>query len=722
MTADRLGWQAGWYGLVGAIFLFDLLTPLGYAVPILYIVPLVLILFAELPLNGYAAAMGLVLLTWIKCIGALHGGESLALFNRSVITLVLFMVAFGVAVHARAAARAEELKQTIAKADADYRGLVESLPQMVWTCRSDGYCDYLSAQWIAYTGKPETEQLGAGWLDQVYPDDRVTVIDAWSKAVASEEPYEIVFRIRRADGVYRRFLTRAAPLRDGRGRVVKWFGSNSDVEDHMQAMDALRDKQEEFARVIRHADVGLWDWRLGTEHVKLSREWKSQLGYRDDEISDTFEEWRSRTHPDDVAPTIALVERCLSGESPGGYEAEFRMRHKDGSWRRILARGTLFRDAEGCPVRLAGIHLDVTALKESEEALRASEERYRLAEAGTTDGLWDWNIRTGEDYLSPRWKALLGYRADELRNHIESFMERLHPDDEDRVRRAIEEHLTSRVPYEVELRLRHKSGTYRWFQSRGRAVWNERGEPVRMAGAITDIMARKEAERIAREAQEFRRRQELAERLIEEREAISRNLHDGVLQSLYAVKLGLEHSRRLFKAAPAQASHCLDRQIEDVGLAIAEMRRFVEGRDPDWAQEQDLRRGLEALLKIYRSNSTVDWQLSIPDEAEFKSRLSPEDTRHLLFAVREAMSNVVRHADAGHCRISVDRADDRLRVVIEDDGLGFHLRARRRSGRGIGNMEARARQIGATVQVTTAPGDGTRIAIELIRREAHVSI
>ncbi len=127
-------------------------------------------------------------------------------------------------------------------------------------------------------------------------------------------------------------------------------------------------------------------------------------------------------------------------------------------------------------------------------ALRKSEERYARAVRGTSDGLWDWDIVTGKHYLSPRWKELLGFADHELPNHRDSFFSRLHPEDIPHVEAAIQAHFEQRTPLDIEIRLRSKDDQYRWFQSRGQAVWDEAGHPVYLAGFISDISDRKLAE------------------------------------------------------------------------------------------------------------------------------------------------------------------------------------------------------------------------------------
>src|SRR5512140_2676436 len=139
------------------------------------------------------------------------------------------------------------------------------------------------------------------------------------------------------------------------------------------------------------------------------------------------------------------------------------------------------------------MHLNITASKQAEIALRQSEARFQRAVAGANDGIWEWIPATGEDYLSPRWKQLLGYEDHELPNVQESFFDQIHPEDRALAQEAVRAHLEERKPFTVELRLRCKWGEYRWFSSRGQAEWDDQGRPLRVSGSISDITERKMA-------------------------------------------------------------------------------------------------------------------------------------------------------------------------------------------------------------------------------------
>ena len=122
------------------------------------------------------------------------------------------------------------------------------------------------------------------------------------------------------------------------------------------------------------------------------------------------------------------------------------------------------------------------------------QERYELAVAGSAAGLWDWDIASGPIHYSDRLQELLGYEPGEFSNSMDEFWDRLHPEDLDMVRSALDRHLEDREEFRIDYRLQTKSGEYRWFYARGQALWDDDGEPNRMSGSITDITDRKEAE------------------------------------------------------------------------------------------------------------------------------------------------------------------------------------------------------------------------------------
>ncbi|TGU72967.1 response regulator [Geomonas terrae] len=142
-------------------------------------------------------------------------------------------------------------------------------------------------------------------------------------------------------------------------------------------------------------------------------------------------------------------------------------------------------------------------LKENLERLAQSEARYSRAVRGTSDGLWDWDLKSGDFYYSPRWKELLGFADDELFNEADTFFSRLHPDEVARVQDALDAHFSGRSSFDLELRLRTREEVYLKVRCRGQAEWNTEGEAVRLSGAITDITERQQMEEQLRQSQKM---------------------------------------------------------------------------------------------------------------------------------------------------------------------------------------------------------------------------
>lgn len=150
----------------------------------------------------------------------------------------------------------KEAQDRLRDSEAKYRTLADNVSHLFWTCRPDGWCDYLSRQWVAYTGVPEAEQHGFAWLDRVvHPDDRERTRGSWLAAVEGRCGYDVEYRIRGADGAYRWFKARGTPIRDARGVITRWFGTCTEIDDRVRAEEALRAadrRKNEFLAMLAH--------------------------------------------------------------------------------------------------------------------------------------------------------------------------------------------------------------------------------------------------------------------------------------------------------------------------------------------------------------------------------------------------------------------------------------------------------------------------------------
>src|SRR5436190_3625089 len=293
-----------------------------------------------------------------------------------------------------------------------WRDLTEALPQLVWSATPDGACDYFSTQWTEHTGVPEPDLLGWRWLATLHPDDREPIRRLWTDSVAGRGPYDVEYRVRRSDGVYRWFKTRGTPIRDCEGNIAKWFGTCTDITDLRQAEEALRASEARFRGTFENAAVGIAHRDATGRFLRVNEKFCAIVGYSREELLQKT--MRDITHPDDLAASIDAFTALWQGESPT-FGLVKRYVRKDGSlvWGELFA--SLHRDAAGKPAYDIGIINDISERKQLEEELRASQERRRLIldnahdafVAMSADGIiTEWNDQAEITFGWPRAEAV----------------------------------------------------------------------------------------------------------------------------------------------------------------------------------------------------------------------------------------------------------------------------------------------------------------------------
>ncbi|MBI4594705.1 MAG: GAF domain-containing protein [Candidatus Rokubacteria bacterium] len=198
---------------------------------------------------------------------------------------------------------------------------------------------------------------------------------------------------------------------------------------------------------------------------------------------------------------------------------------------------------------------------------------------------------------------------------------------------------------------------------------------------------------------------------LEERERIGQDLHDGIIQSIYATGLGLEECVRLAEEDPREMKPKLEAAIEGLNTVIRDVRNYIVGLQPKELQERGLSRSLADLAGGLALNALLHAELDV--EPGIDATLTAEQTGHLFHICREALVNVVRHAEASRVSLNLKRENGALLLAVEDDGIGFDPACRSPSGQGLHNMRERARRLGGEFNMTSAEGRGTRIALRL---------
>lgn len=260
----------------------------------------------------------------------------------------------------------------------------------------------------------EMKNLFSEFEVRLHEEDREHVLAALKAHQEQQVPYDVEYRLKCKDGMYRWFRARGSALRDADGHPYRMAGSITDITEQKNSIHALARSEERFALAVRGTNDGIWDWDLRTGEVFFSPHWKSMIGYQDEELGNDFTTFEQLLHPDDHDRVMTTLNDYLAGNTPK-YSVEFRFRHKDGSWRWILARGRALRDTNGKPYRMAGSHTDVTERKHDEEELREARQAAEAANSAKSVFLANMSheIRTPMNGIIGMGELLLDTKLDD---------------------------------------------------------------------------------------------------------------------------------------------------------------------------------------------------------------------------------------------------------------------------------------------------------------------
>jgi PAS domain S-box-containing protein len=235
--------------------------------------------------------------------------------------------------------------------------VTDTLPALVWSKLPDGSADFLNQRFREYTGLPVENGLGWGWMNAFHPEDRLE--QEWREAFAAGKPFEKEARLRRADGEYHWFLLRGAPLRNESGKIVKWYGTTTDIEDRKLA-------EERSWALIDAIPQQIWSGPPDGSLDFCNARWRSYMGLTQEELQG--EGWQRMLHPDDRERVLKAWREAVTNATP--YEQEERHRGADGQYRWFLSRGVPLRNSESRIVRWYGTNTDIEERKRTEAALQ----------------------------------------------------------------------------------------------------------------------------------------------------------------------------------------------------------------------------------------------------------------------------------------------------------------------------------------------------------------
>jgi PAS domain S-box-containing protein len=389
----------------------------------------------------------------------------------------------------------ERIAAALRESEEKYRRFFMDSPDAYLIIRDGVFVDCnRAAEMMMGAGRAEIVGCSPDGLSPEFqPDGKPSTVAVQEKIARALECGRLTFEWvhRRRDGTDFPVEVAIATIRvDGRDA---FFTTWRDIGERKRGEAALAEREEQLRNLFENAPVGIYHSNLEGRMVEANPALAAMLGYAyPEELTTTIVDMTTQVYDDrDLRPRI--IAQMLATDGWVQLD-DVVWRRKDDRRIRVDMTGRKVLNKTGAVAYLEVFIEDITARKQAEEALRESLERYELAIKGTTDGIYHWNIATGEDVHSPRYRELLGYAADDLPDSLNGFEAIVHPDDLPRVKAAQEAHLLRHDPYNIELRLRTKQGDYKWFVSRGQAEWDAAGQPLRMSGSITEITERKHAE------------------------------------------------------------------------------------------------------------------------------------------------------------------------------------------------------------------------------------
>lgn len=527
------------------------------------------------------------------------------------------------------------------------------------------------------------------------------------------------------------------------------------IQELQSVAETLRAGEERFNLVLQATNDGIWDWNLESNQVYYSPRWKSMLGYSEGEITPTIAAWHSLVHPDDLPRALDTVAAYLGGRRPD-YQLEHRLRHKDGSYRWILTRAIALHDSQGKPRRLVGSHTDITDKKRVDSELAQAyqtleqrvEQRTRaLAALNAISGVVNRSLDLPEILSGALIKTLevmhlalgLAFRIDMADPDADgpkiSFLAQVGLA-EDFSREA------QNLPLTRAYILRAAAASWpvvcpaseypdrvicQQFQTAGavQLVTVPLTVKAKLVGAVVlgalqersftaeelDLLAAIGQQiGVAVENANLREQAELAA-AIEERNRLARDLHDSVTQSLYSVALYAEAANRLLAAGKNEDAAEYLHELRDTALeALREMRLLIFELRPPAFEKVGLTAALRLRLESVESRGGIATNVDLQEIDGLPFSLQ----ENLYQITTEALNNLLKHARARHVSVKLCRQEQRIHLEVVDDGVGFDLAAVESSGGfGIIGMQERALRLGGHLSITSAPGHGARIILDI---------
>jgi PAS domain S-box-containing protein len=599
----------------------------------------------------------------------------------------------------------KKAEETLQESEERFRSLSESSPMGVFHTDKEGRVLYTNKRWQEITDMTLEESLGFGWSNALHPDEKKPLLEEWERCVSEEKDYSGEFRFVSKSGEVKWVYTKTAPIGSETGQVIGHVGSNEDITERKQADKALKESESRFRELVENINEVFWmENAEGTELLYVSPAFEQIWGRSCQSFYNNHKEWIDAIHPDDRRRVVDAFNKF---RETGAYSEEFRILQPGGSIRWILDRGVLIYDESGQVHHVAGIAEDITQRKQAQEALRENEVTARALLNATTDAVLLIDKEGLIIDINERMSEWLGHSRKDLIGTI--IYNHLPPEIAEQRKTKGFEAVRTRRPISFE---DQREG--RWLENNVCPILDSHGEASRFAIYSRDITERKQAEEKLLDYQE--QLQSLASELTlaeeRERRRIATELHDEISQSLFISKMKLEALDK--SASDKKYDDTLDEINNSLGRIIAAMRSLTFDLSSPILYEFGFEEAVAEWL-----NEQVEKKHGIATELEDDGlpKQMDDDIRVILFRnVRELLINVVKHARAKKVKVSIQKVGRRIRISVEDDGVGFDSAGAEslitgKEAFGLFSIRERLEPLGGNLEIKSSPGCGCRITI-----------
>ena len=568
---------------------------------------------------------------------------------------------------------------------------------------------HCNAVFARMTGYPKSQLVGMPTIELVHLDDRDRAEARIRALMEGAIPYPSEYRLVRKDGSG--FVAEGFSARVTWDDTVALATTVRDITEHKKAEEALLLSEARLRESQRIAHVGTWEWEVASDTSWLSDETYQIFGLEREKFSDTLEELLSCVHPDDRQLLTETIDRAVCEGVP--YSLDYRIRRGRGSERLVHERGEFIRDTDDKLYRMRGTVQDITEAKRAEEALRESEAHLRESQRIAHLGSWEYDLSTGKGSWSDENYRLHGQSKD-FEPTYEGFLELVHPADRQRVMDDTAAAMAEGTPLVIDHRIVLPDGSVRLHHEKAAVEVDASGVPRRVVGICHDITERQEAENHLRRSREqlralntrFRSARE------EEQKTLSLELHDEIGQAMTALQMDL-HSLREADLDRDTVEARLDAMMALTTTVIAAGRRISTGLRPSVLDDLGLTEAVEWLASDFEERTGTACTLEVQGaESSVRGEVSTAFFRIL----QEALTNVIRHAEADSALIRLDLSGDPPTLEVVDDGRGAtEEEIDGSTSLGVLGMRERAAAVGGTVEMGAGDDGGTVVRIAIPR-------